>query len=375
MKALEKSLLDTFHFFWDTWAQRKNGAKTIQDIAPYFDPNISALGTGDHEKGRNYNEVIQNFTDDFKDYDMPISLTFTHIRPIILSPTSGMVEAESILELESGGEMLKFYVRFTTVFIKKVKNWIMVHNHCSFPASEQDEGQAYPIDALKAKANRLERQVAERTRELEQQKEKTENLLFSILPKSVAQELIKTGSSTPARHENVSVLFSDFKEFTKIASKIKPKVLVEELNEIFYGFDNIMRTFEVEKIKTIGDAYMAVCGLPESDEHHAQKCIDAARNMLEFLEDRNRKNAIQWQMRVGIHSGPVVAGVVGNQKFTYDLWGPTVNIASRLENKSEAGRINISDETYGLVKQQTNCSYRGKVMVKGNIEIDMYYVD
>ncbi len=375
MTDLEKSMLDTFYRFWYTWAERKNGAQTIQDIAPYFASNISALGTGDHEKGRDYDGVIQNFTDDFKDFDMPISINFTYVRPIILSPTSGLVEAESILQLESGGEILTFYVRFTSVFLKKESSWIMIHNHCSFPASEQDEGQAYPIDALKAKANRLEKQVKERTQELAEQKEKTENLLFSILPKTIAQELITTGSSTPARHENVSVLFSDFKEFTKIASKINPRVLVEELNEIFYAFDNIMRTFEVEKIKTVGDAYMAVCGLPEPDEDHAQKCINAARNMLEFLENRNRKKSIQWQMRVGIHSGPVVAGVVGNQKFTYDLWGETVNIASRLENQSEAGRINISNETYDLVKQQMTCSYRGKVMVKGNIEIDMYYVD
>ena len=150
--------------------------------------------------------------------------------------------------------------------------------------------------------------------------------------------------------------------------------LVDELNRIFSAFDTIVETHGIEKIKTIGDAYLAAGGLPHDRTDHATACVTAAMAMLAFIDAENRENAIKWRMRVGVHSGAVVAGVVGRRKFTYDIWGDTVNIAARLENAAEAGRINVSAYTYDLIRQDIACAYRGKIAVKGKGKIDMYYV-
>ena len=300
----------------------------------------------------------------------------------MLASNVGLVEAEAMIILPISDEApLQFYLRFSTTFVEKDGRWLLAHNHVSIPASEQDVGEAFPIDALRAKNNKLQELVNQRTKELEEktnllldEKEKTERLLYNILPKKIAQELMVTGRNVPARHERVSVLFTDFKEFTRIASTITPKELVAELNDIFFHFDDITKELQLEKIKTIGDSYMSVCGLPEADQEHAYKCVHAARQMLGFIRERNQNNPIQWAMRIGIHSGPVVAGVVGSHKFTYDLWGDTVNVASRLESASLAGKINISEQTYRLVKDRYPCEYRGKIRMKGKEEVDMYFV-
>ena len=165
------------------------------------------------------------------------------------------------------------------------------------------------------------------------EKKKSDELLLNILPKQVADELKSRGKATAKRYENVTILFTDFKDFTSMASSISPKKLVKELNEIFSHFDDIMEAFQIEKIKTIGDAYFAACGSPEKNKDHAFQCIEAAKQMFKYLEERNRKSEIQWKMRAGIHSGPVVAGVVGKKKYAYDLFGDTVNTASRMENQ------------------------------------------
>ena len=382
MKSKEEEVLHAFNHFWDTYAQRHNGAATIDDLKPLFAESVSSIGTGLHEVGRDLEQVLQNFGDDLKEVENPISLEYSYQVARLLSPTVGLVEAEALIILPMAeGPALQIYARFSTTFIEKDGRWLLSHNHISIPASEQDVGEAFPIDALRAKNNKLQELVTKRTQELEEktvllqdEKEKTERLLYNILPKKVAQELMSTGRNTPARHERVSVLFTDFKEFTRIASAITPKQLVAELNDIFYHFDDITKGQELEKIKTIGDSYMSVCGLPEADGEHAYKCVNAARQMLHFIEERNRHSPIQWSMRIGIHSGPVVAGVVGNHKFTYDLWGDTVNVASRLESASLAGKINISEQTYLLVKDRFPCEYRGKIQMKGKEEVDMYFV-
>ena len=167
---------------------------------------------------------------------------------------------------------------------------------------------------------------------------------------------------------------TDFKDFTSIASSISPTKLVEELNEIFGHFDDIMETFRMEKIETIGDAYFAACGVPETNKDHAIQCIEAAKQMFRYLEERNKKNEIQWKMRAGIHSGPVVAGVVGKKKYAYDLFGDTVNTASRMETNGEVGKINISENTYELVKGKYDCIPRGRINAKGKGDLSMYFV-
>ena len=228
---------------------------------------------------------------------------------------------------------------------------------------------------LIAKQNEmLELQVAERTKDLVAEMEESERLLHNILPVSVANELKAKGYTSAQSFKKVSMLFTDFKGFTEQSAKITPEELVSELNDIFKGFDQVMGDYGVEKIKTIGDAYMAVSGLPTENENHALIAIQAALAMLDFLEKRGKKAKIKWQMRVGFHSGGLVAGVVGTKKFTYDVWGDTVNTAARMESGGEPGRINISSATFDLVKSYFDCEHRGKFHAKGKGEIDMYFV-
>ncbi len=213
---------------------------------------------------------------------------------------------------------------------------------------------------------------------LDNQKAEIESLLLNILPAEVADELQKTGSATPKYYESVTVLFTDFKGFTVIAEKLSPQEVVAELNNSFRKFDEIMDKYGMEKIKTIGDAYMCAGGIPVSFEGHSVKMIRAAMEMRDFMKNLNdekrEQGLIGWEMRIGIHVGPVVAGVVGKNKFAYDIWGGTVNIASRMESNGDPKEINISSATYELVKDYFDCTYRGKIYAKNVGEIDMYFV-
>ena len=227
---------------------------------------------------------------------------------------------------------------------------------------------------LRRRKEELERVVRRRTHDLEAEKEKSEELLLNILPAELVAELKKRGKTSARRFDLATVVFADFKSFTTIAATLPAENLVGELNDIFGRFDDIITGFGLEKIKTIGDAYMFAGGLPVESAGHAIACVQAALEMQGLLGERNRSSAVKWLMRVGIHSGSVVAGVVGKRKFTFDLWGDTVNIASRLQEASEPGGINISAYTYSLVKNAVECEYRGKIDLKGKGEVDMYYV-
>jgi len=230
------------------------------------------------------------------------------------------------------------------------------------------------VRRLRRKKEELEDLVRRRTHDLEAEKEKSEGLLLNILPAELVRELKERGETTARRFDLATVVFADFKSFTTIASTLPAESLVGELNDIFSRFDGIVGSHGLEKIKTIGDAYMFAGGLPIETGSHALACIRAALDMQEFLAERNKTSAVKWLMRVGIHSGSVVAGVVGKRKFTYDLWGDTVNIASRLEEASESGGVNISAFTFSLVRDFVACEYRGKIDIKGKGEVDMYYV-
>jgi class 3 adenylate cyclase len=211
-------------------------------------------------------------------------------------------------------------------------------------------------------------------REVAVEHERSERLLLNILPAELAQELSATGYARSARHESVSVLFTDFCGFTQTASAMPADRMVAELNEIFSAFDDICDALGVEKIKTIGDAYMAAAGLPKPCPDHALRCVRCGLRMLDYLEQRNRSATFKWSLRVGIHSGPVVSGVVGKRKYAFDVWGDTVNIASRMESVGVAGRVNLSAYSYDLVREAFDCEYRGKVDAKGKGQIDMYLV-
>jgi class 3 adenylate cyclase len=214
---------------------------------------------------------------------------------------------------------------------------------------------------------------------LDFQKAQIEHLLLNILPAEVAGELQQKGVSAPRHYNNVSVLFTDFKSFTMIADKMPPQELVEELNHCFIAFDNIIEKYNLEKIKTIGDSYMCAGGIPTPDDDHPFRIIKAAMEIREFIHNYNRKRAEQglpvWDIRIGIHVGPVVAGVVGKKKYAYDIWGSTVNIASRMESNGEPGQINVSAATCEIIKDKYICKHRGKVYAKNVGEIDMYFIE
>lgn len=220
----------------------------------------------------------------------------------------------------------------------------------------------------------LETKVEARTSELKQEMKKSDDLLLNILPADIADELKENGISEARNYSEVTVLFTDFVNFTGISEKLSPKELVSELHICFKGMDEIIVRHGMEKIKTIGDAYLAVCGLPKPCPTHAKNTVSAAREILEFVKSRKREGGM-FEIRIGINSGPVVAGIVGIKKFAYDIWGDTVNTAARMEQASNPGKINISGSTYELVKDSYNCIYRGKLSAKNKGHIDMYFVD
>ncbi len=206
-----------------------------------------------------------------------------------------------------------------------------------------------------------------------------EGLLLNILPAEVAKELQVNGHATPRNYESVSVMFTDFKGFTSIAEKMSPQELVEELNTCFITFDNIIGKYNLEKIKTIGDSYMCAGGIPTPDKDHVINMIKASLEIKDYINQNNIKRGHAgldpWYLRIGIHVGPLVAGVVGKKKYAYDIWGGTVNIASRMESNGEPGKVNISSATYDLIKDKYDCIYRGKISAKNIGEIDMYFVE
>ncbi len=209
-------------------------------------------------------------------------------------------------------------------------------------------------------------------------KQRSDELLLNILPAEVAEELKTKGSADAKLIDEVTVLLSDFKDFTQLSENLTPKELVAEINHCFSAFDLIMQKNGVEKIKTVGDAYLAAGGLPVPNNTHAVNVLNAALEMQAFIQKRQRQREAAGQFffeaRIGIHTGPVVAGIVGIKKFAYDIWGDTVNTTQRLESSSEAGKVNISESTYLLVKDQFKCQFRGMISAKGKGEVGMYYV-
>jgi class 3 adenylate cyclase len=213
---------------------------------------------------------------------------------------------------------------------------------------------------------------------IEEERDRSDNLLLNILPEETAIELKLNGKVKAKQYDSVSVLFTDFKGFTSYSEKLSPEALVETVDFYFSKFDGIIEKHGLEKIKTIGDAYMCVGGLHQNEDNHAKSTVAAAFEISEFVEQTKNdatKSELTFDIRIGINSGPVVAGVVGTKKFAYDIWGDTVNVASRMESMSLPGRINVGQNTYDLVKDTYTCEYRGEIEVKNRGTMKMYFVN
>jgi len=293
---------------------------------------------------------------------------------------TGFSDMESIIEAINTGKVY----RYITKPWDKDELKITIDNAIETVMLRRDN--KHLIRELQEYNEQLEEKVRLRTQEIEKQKQiieaakiQSDALLLNILPAEIADELKQFGKSYARKHEQVSVLFADIKGFTSIAEKLTPVKLVMQLDEVFGAFDNIIAKYGMEKIKTIGDAYMCASGLPLADNENAIKSVKAALDMQQYIKEFGAGNKIQnlpvFEIRIGIHTGPLVAGVVGLKKFAYDIWGDAVNLASQMEQHSEAGKVNISGETYSLVKDAFNCIHRGKIEAKSKGQVDMYFVE
>ena len=209
-----------------------------------------------------------------------------------------------------------------------------------------------------------------------EEKKKSEELLLNILPEQVAKEIREKGMTHAQQFDNVTVIFTDFVSFTTVAERFSPNQLVGELHACFKAFDELLVKCNIEKIKTVGDAYLAVAGLPTKNKDHAMDAVTFAIHIRNFMKRRkDQLGDATFQMRIGIHTGGVIAGIVGAKKYAYDIWGDTVNTAARMEQNSEPGKINISQTTYDLVKDKFECHYRGEIEAKKKGKLKMYFVD
>lgn len=238
---------------------------------------------------------------------------------------------------------------------------------------------AFILLANYRKKNAINRLLKEQNQRILDEQNKSENLLLNILPYETAQELKNKGQADARKYQRVTVMFTDFVNFTHITEQLEAEALVKEIHVLFSYFDEIMERLGIEKIKTIGDAYMCAAGIPKQIENDAELVVKAAIEIQKYISEqkllREKDGRPVWDIRIGIHTGPVVAGIVGKKKFAYDIWGDTVNIASRMETSSQAGKINISETTYNQIKNIFTCINRGSIEVKNKGKVEMYFVE
>jgi class 3 adenylate cyclase len=281
-------------------------------------------------------------------------------------------EAQPFYPPLSGGDLFTFHA--LGVFLEAAVANILLYKDVE-KANEKLE--RYNLELEKVVEMRT-RDIAQRNRELKAEKQKSDELLLNILPENIAEELKTHGKAKARIYENVSVLFTDFVNFTHFTEVHSPEALVAEIDHCFRAFDTIATKYHLEKIKTIGDAYLCTGGIP-GPEDQLEQVIRAAFEFRDFILDYNSKNRDSGKqllnMRVGIHHGPVIAGVVGWKKFAFDIWGDTVNTAARIESHGVPGKVNVSETVFERMKDIFNFEYRGEIEVKNKGEISMYFIE
>ncbi|MEM7445367.1 MAG: adenylate/guanylate cyclase domain-containing protein [Pseudomonadota bacterium] len=247
--------------------------------------------------------------------------------------------------------------------------------HKEMPALILECQNISKIKELEYMIESYSKMVEKQNRSLQAGKERVEKLLLNIMPKSVYEELKTFGVSTPQRYDEASILMVDFVDFTEMAISQDPAGIISELNDIFTAFDRIAEQFGCERLKTIGDAYMAVSGIPEATPDHAVNIAKLAVLMLRYLKRRNEAHRQEWRCRIGINSGPVIGSIVGVQKYVYDIFGPGVNLASRMEELSDPMQITLCEDMYPLIRNEFELTDQGVVKIKGFGEKRIYSLD
>ncbi len=370
----EQAVLAAHEQFWESYAQRDLDARFAVCAE-----DVTFFGTGLHERAVNkqqYRAMNQKGVEQF-----PQTFVINYIwKEVRLWGDVAWVEGDTYWIMGKGSASTRDIVRQTTILKRDQGRWLVAHVHGSDPDYRLREGEYMTHGNIHARNRELEREVVVRTEELRAEKQRSDELLLNILPHEVAEELKANGRAEAKQIDLVTVLFTDFKGFTSMSEQVTPQALVHDLNECFSAFDRICERYRVEKIKTIGDAYMAAGGLPVPNATHARDVVNAALDMRDFIHDvmvpKRSADLPHLEIRIGVHTGPVVAGIVGVKKFQYDIWGDTVNTAARMESSGEVGHVNISEATYALVKFETALSFtpRGKVQAKGKGELEMFFV-
>lgn len=325
-----------------------------------------------------YKVFLEGFDDDWSDWSSITKKEYTNLPP---GTYKFHVKAKNIFDYESLESLYEFEIRppwYRSWFAYCI--YILIVGFLVYSIVK------YSNMRLREAKIRLEEVVKERTeeiikqkKEIEREKEKAEKLLLNILPFKIAEELKMFGYAKTKTFEMTSVMFSDFKDFTIIAQKLGPQELIEQLNKCFMFFDDVCVRHNIEKIKTVGDSYMCAGGVPIRNKTNPVDIVLAAFEIRDFInkikKEQSEKGEMLWKVRIGINTGPVISGVVGKKKFAYDIWGDTVNTASRMEQASMPNKINVSENTYFCVMDFFEFTYRGKIPVKHKGDIDMYFVE
>jgi class 3 adenylate cyclase/ketosteroid isomerase-like protein len=370
LSAAEQEVLKSHGIFWQGCALRDVDMRfsVCSDVATFFGTGLHERAVG-KQQAREMNEKgIRQFPDPFE-----INTIWETVRVV---GDIAWVEANTAWIRNVKGKSVKDIIRLTTIFKKEQGRWMVIHMHGSEPDYRLQDGEFMVNENIIDRNRVLEKQVFERTQELELEKQRSDKLLLNILPEKVAEELKTNGKAVAKLYSQVTVLFTDFKDFTLFSQQLSPQELIDELHECFREFDRILWKYNIEKIKTIGDGYLAVSGLPASNENHAADVVRFAIDVRDFIDERKKKlGKRSLQIRIGIHSGEVIAGIVGIKKFAYDIWGDTVNTAARMQQNCQPGKVNISGSTYAMVKDKFHCQYRGEIEAKNKGKMKMYFAE